>query len=500
MTAITSWRRHILLHDNAQKFTLRANVLQLLTYVLGLVTVVLVTLYGEARVDGDAQSTLTIYNRILIILPIVTGLIATTRSKLRSREKGASCEMAAAKVVAEIYKFRLRALEYDTTAAAAPAGEGEEGEVQLGPKQREQRNRERFVDRVQGIYSAVLMSEVAKGGALNHEGGMLRLDMATREEREEMKEQLLRHVQVNLYGRGRNWRRLLLKKARVDIGDKKARDEVLLSAAHAQRQRDEKRDRRQAPSSSSTEGASPTDVPVAPKASRGMGRSMTQKVLPFAVDVAQSVSNHAKAQEGKRRQHQENAAKMKVMLKAAMAETIDDFFSVLQSETYIDQRARPICSMLEELAPWKARQLQLLEFISLGAQAAGAVLAVIGFSEWVATVVALSIIFQSLMDYFFLNSQVVALNEALQQMHRLLSWWDSLSLIQRKSRSVKSFAADVVESAVLTITAARTGQSITQSADEQEEEQENAAGGGGDGGAKAPKSKSSGDASPTKRK
>jgi hypothetical protein len=127
--------------------------------------------------------------------------------------------------------------------------------------------------------------------------------------------------------------------------------------------------------------------------------------------------------------------------------------------------------MLERMAPWKARKLQLLEFISLGAQASGAVLAVVGFSEWVATVVAVSIVFQSLMDYFFLSPQVTAVNDALQQVHNLLSWWDSLSLIQRKSRSVKSRAAQVVETAVLTVVAARTGLSITQTSEEQQDEQ-----------------------------
>ncbi len=58
------------------------------------------------------------------------------------------------------------------------------------------------------------------------------------------------------------------------------------------------------------------------------------------------------------------------------------------------------------------------------------------------------------------------------QVHNLLSWWDSLSLIQRKSRSVKSRAAQVVETSVLMVTAARTGLSITQTHEEQQEENE----------------------------
>ena len=35
------------------------------------------------------------------------------------------------------------------------------------------------------------------------------------------------------------------------------------------------------------------------------------------------------------------------------------------------------------------------------------------------------------------------MNDALQQLHNLISWWDSLSLIQRKSRAVKARARGV---------------------------------------------------------
>ena len=130
MTSVTSWRRHLLLHTNSQRrapplkspakttrlnlaplcicrYALRAHFLQLTTYVLGIFTTFLATMYTK-----DPNNNLI--NRSIIVLPIVTGLLATTRSRLRHREKGASCDMASAKIVAEIYKFRLRVLKCAT--------------------------------------------------------------------------------------------------------------------------------------------------------------------------------------------------------------------------------------------------------------------------------------------------------------------------------------------------------------------------------------------------
>ena len=47
MTSITSWRRHLVLWNNAQKFAFRAHVLQMITYLFGVITVVLATMYPK---------------------------------------------------------------------------------------------------------------------------------------------------------------------------------------------------------------------------------------------------------------------------------------------------------------------------------------------------------------------------------------------------------------------------------------------------------------------
>ena len=108
-------------------------------------------------------------------------------------------------------------------------------------------------------------------------------------------------------------------------------------------------------------------------------------------------------------------------------------------------------------------------------QASGAVLAVMGYAEWVAVSAAVALVCQSLVDYFYLSPIVVAINDALQQVHNLISWWDSLSLIQRKSRAVKARAASVTETALLQIIAARTGLAVAEGREDADEEEADAA-------------------------
>ena len=58
---------------------------------------------------------------------------------------------------------------------------------------------------------------------------------------------------------------------------------------------------------------------------------------------------------------------------------------------------------------------------------------------------------------FRLRSQLAATNKALENCHNLISKWDSLSLVQRKTRAVKAKCATVAEGAILSLISAQTG-------------------------------------------
>ena len=62
----------------------------------------------------------------------------------------------------------------------------------------------------------------------------------------------------------------------------------------------------------------------------------------------------------------------------------------------------------------------------------------------------------ALVDYFYIPSQLGATNSALKESHNIIGWWDSLSLVQRKTRAVKARCATTIEGGVLALCAART--------------------------------------------
>merc|ERR1711988_1351902 len=87
---------------------------------------------------------------------------------------------------------------------------------------------------------------------------------------------------------------------------------------------------------------------------------------------------------------------------------------------------------------------------------AGAVLAIMDYAPYISITVAIGSTCMALTDYFYIPSQLAATNKALEQVHNYISKWDSLSLVQRKTRQCKSEACLCVEGAILSITSART--------------------------------------------
>ena len=102
----------------------------------------------------------------------------------------------------------------------------------------------------------------------------------------------------------------------------------------------------------------------------------------------------------------------------------------------------------------------------------GAVLAVLGSADWIAVTVAAASQCMSIIDYFYIPSQLQATNKALENCHNLLSYWDSLSLVQAQTRGVKRTCCQCVEGAILEITSARTATSAALPGEAVEEAEE----------------------------
>ena len=153
-------------------------------------------------------------------------------------------------------------------------------------------------------------------------------------------------------------------------------------------------------------------------------------------------------------------------------EDVDDLVSQMAIETYIACRVRPLTSYLEKRALLMSRRNQFLEFAVIVTNTSGAVLAVLSLADWIACTVAISSQCMALIDYFYIPAQLAATNKALEDCHNLLSFWDSLSLVQRKTRAVKKQCCLTVEGAMLDLCSSRTAVSSALPSDQPREEPE----------------------------
>lgn len=143
------------------------------------------------------QSPLDTVNIVIPILATIAGMVYT---RVSPRAKWATLTTSAHQLVDQIYRYRLRVMEYDTKAARDQDGElvvEQHGEP-LPQKVREARARWDFVSKCQEIYSFAISSEISKGGALKmsaHQRG----DQQSKDARSEFDVRLRVHVVQKLH-------------------------------------------------------------------------------------------------------------------------------------------------------------------------------------------------------------------------------------------------------------------------------------------------------------
>merc|ERR1711988_187836 len=255
------------------------------------------------------------------------------------------------------------------------------------------------------IYKVGIDSEVSKGGALRMLGAS-NLKPEREEDREQFQKKLESHVVNKLH----------------------ARTTAIQGAMTA-----------------------PKKKPKKPAAGRGKTRkpkiaAMADGMMDGAIDSAMDA---AKGTQGKKGDEDEEAGP---------AQEVDGLCEMLSIDTYVACRVRPLTDYLERRAQVMARRSTNLEFCVIMFNTLGAVLAVLGegYADYIAITVAIAAVCMALTDYFYIPSQLAATNKALQECHNLLSWWDSLSLVQRKTRSAKKTACLTMEGAILALCSART--------------------------------------------
>jgi len=368
----------------------------------------------------------------MILLPIVATLLGTVRSKVRPREKWGTCLMSANQIVDQIYKYRLRTDKYDTY-KPHPIEIANPDNPPLTQLKRGMMARKEFVDTVSEIYKHAISTEVAKGGALKmSDFGLIRTH-ASEKGRNDFLKRLTDHVSHHFYGK---------PKASANGGGDGGGG--LLSM------RGPLRPLLMAIKNKSKRAA----IAAAPKGMDvgGFGDAMGAMNAMGGMGALGEAMGMGEPEPVK-----EEAPPERDDLGAKKGGGIDDFFSQMPIESYVDCRARAFIKFLEKQAPRQSRRFNTCEGIGIMANTGGAVLAVLGYADWVAITVAIAGVAMAMTDYFFIPSQLGETNKALQDCHNMLIWFDSLSLVQRKKPKNALTVVTMIESSILNLCSAKTG-------------------------------------------
>jgi len=119
-------------------------------------------------------------------------------------------------------------------------------------------------------------------------------------------------------------------------------------------------------------------------------------------------------------------------------------------------RVRPVTEMLENRALKRSFTLATIEILGFIIQSSGAILGVFEYTEWVAVTVAIAAVLQGFIEFMNLRDQVTSVNLALRDLQSLTIFWDSLSIVRRRTPAVKMQIAKATEDAILMITEAHT--------------------------------------------
>ena len=129
-------------------------------------------------------------------------------------------------------------------------------------------------------------------------------------------------------------------------------------------------------------------------------------------------------------------------------DTRDDGIEPLSAEEYIKFRLEPELKRYKQLAPWLSFFVTVLQTITLLASAANAWLAITKRLEYVPLLVALTGSVSAVMEYEMLSVRLLAHNNAQMVLGNLLIWWQSLSLIDRRTADAKRHLVESTEEAL----------------------------------------------------
>jgi len=165
------------------------------------------------------------------------------------------------------------------------------------------------------------------------------------------------------------------------------------------------------------------------------------------------------------------------------ANVIDDDYLAgpLSVDSYMAYRIRPAISRLQKHVNKLSWRLSGIEIAGFVIQSSGSVMGTLKFDEWVALTVVIAAVLQGFIEFMQLRNQVTSINLALRDLQGLTVFWDSLSIVRRRTPAVKMQMVKTTESALLLVVQSHTTASantitsvVKQLTDEQAEAEANA--------------------------
>jgi len=472
----------------------------------------------QRYLNFDAQLTARITTPLgyaSLLLPIATAFVSTAMHRLLWRDRWSACHMAATQLLAEIYKYRTLTLEYSSF-ALTPLPGGEEPAAHVHAKEHKRLARHAFVERIQTIFTCCA-TEIAQSEAISHKRLVVatsqRHAYRLHQENKPTLAQWLdikQHVERHCYNTKwtlppanfLNWasglqpflhQRAIRTEFRSVIECFAAKEALMLAVKplsttqsrlvrqglalklglrretldphgdellQLQRQLVKEMVKEQA--EEETARATLTAAKRTKKAGRATRRVPALVDDDKFTDAADAMRWHVMELQGLGYGKQESKEEKKQNKKTqgismAVQEVEDDYLAgQLTGESFVVFRVRPLIEHYEKQAVRLANRLNLYETFTFILNSSGAVLAVVGFYEWVTLTVAVVAVITGVIDFTQLRNQVVSVNLCLRDLQKLIVWWDSLSVVRRRTDDTKSRVVDTTERAVVQVVRQQT--------------------------------------------
>ena len=144
-------------------------------------------------------------------------------------------------------------------------------------------------------------------------------------------------------------------------------------------------------------------------------------------------------------------------LKLENATDVDSITGPISLVQYMKTRAMPLTTYYEVQTPVVDKWLWALELVAFIFTSFGALLAVFNWAQWVAITVALASAIQGWVARSGLKDKRDGMNKNLSACQNLLTWWDGLTIVEKRTLTSKTFAVELIENGMIDLHVKITG-------------------------------------------